>query len=93
MLSQSAPKVIGTIKSNRGIGDGVTDDTIAINAAITAGNPCNQGCVSVSGLSWLKKLLLTTVFRPRPPRLQPLSTSPPEPTLSLGPSSQHTLHN
>lgn len=37
--------------SNMEIGDGVTDDTIAINAAITAGNPCNQGCVSVSLVS------------------------------------------
>jgi hypothetical protein len=29
------------------IGDGVTDDTAAINAAITAGgNRCGKGCVS-----------------------------------------------
>jgi len=27
-------------------GDGVTDDTAAINAAINAGNPCNRNCVS-----------------------------------------------
>ncbi len=30
------------------IGDGVTDDTAAINAAINAGNPCNKNCVSLS---------------------------------------------
>lgn len=30
------------------VGDGVTDDTAAINAAILAGNPCNRGCVSLS---------------------------------------------
>ncbi len=29
-------------------GDGVTDDTAAINAAINAGNPCNKNCVSPS---------------------------------------------
>ncbi|KAK3381661.1 pectate lyase superfamily protein-domain-containing protein [Podospora didyma] len=29
-------------------GDGVTDDTAAINAAINAGNPCNQGCTSTT---------------------------------------------
>ena len=28
------------------IGDGVTDDTAAIQAAITAGGRCGQGCVS-----------------------------------------------
>ena len=28
------------------VGDGVTDDTAAINAAITAGGRCGQGCVS-----------------------------------------------
>lgn len=27
------------------LGDGVTDDTDAINRAINAGNPCNRGCV------------------------------------------------
>ena len=30
------------------IGDGVADDTAAINAAINAGNPCNKNCVSPS---------------------------------------------
>ncbi|KAK4162860.1 glucan 1,3-beta-glucosidase [Cladorrhinum sp. PSN259] len=29
-------------------GDGVTDDTAAINAAINAGNPCNRGCASTT---------------------------------------------
>ncbi|KAK0615735.1 pectate lyase superfamily protein-domain-containing protein [Bombardia bombarda] len=29
-------------------GDGVTDDTNAIDAAINAGNPCNQGCTSTT---------------------------------------------
>ncbi|KAK3384571.1 pectate lyase superfamily protein-domain-containing protein [Lasiosphaeria ovina] len=29
-------------------GDGVTDDTAAINAAISAGNPCAQGCASTT---------------------------------------------
>ncbi|KAK3902672.1 glucan 1,3-beta-glucosidase [Staphylotrichum tortipilum] len=29
-------------------GDGVTDDTAAINAAINAGNPCNKNCVSTT---------------------------------------------
>ncbi|KAK4189341.1 glucan 1,3-beta-glucosidase [Podospora australis] len=29
-------------------GDGVTDDTAAINAAINAGNPCNKGCASTT---------------------------------------------
>ncbi|VBB79880.1 Putative Glycoside Hydrolase Family 55 [Podospora comata] len=29
-------------------GDGITDDTAAINAAINAGNPCNRGCASTT---------------------------------------------
>lgn len=36
-----------SVPANTGvIGDGTTDDTAAINAAITDGNRCLQGCVS-----------------------------------------------
>jgi hypothetical protein len=38
-------------------GDGSTDDTAAINAAILAGNPCNEGCVSASLIRFRGRLL------------------------------------
>jgi glucan 1,3-beta-glucosidase len=39
-------KELSTREALTKTGDGVTDDTAAINAAINAGNPCNRNCVS-----------------------------------------------